>query len=839
MQQLHLILLQLNIIPITSHLHTRFIKNLLATIAVFLAFSGTAQTITKKTDLGLIAGNILSPDGKATSFASVTLQVMNDTSLMRNTIADKDGSFEFSSVKFGMYRIIIKAVGFANFSLDSIHIRADRYDFNLGDLKLNYTSSALEEVIVYAEKPLIENKDGKITYNVGESALSAGATTSELLRNMPLVSNDPNGKILLRGKEPKILIDDKPTDLTADQLKDLLESLPGSSIEKIELMTNPPQQFATEAGGVINIVTKKGKVGLTGRVNVNGGTRGEGNVGVNLSYRSKKFSFNGNFGIGGSSIGGNNYSRRSNFYTDSTNFFNTDGNFQNKNIRPNLRTQIDYEINKQKSINIVYQGNMNFFDNFSTTQFTNINKDQQPYRISTRNNGSDGTGYSHGLTFTYTLKGKKNITEVLRIIATGNLGKNENDRDFFQQFLNAGFIPYSDSTQNQFFDNFNKTWSLRINYDKPLKWNKSMLSGGLLYQKGNFHNTLNTSFFRKSDSLYIPNDMLSNDFYFYQNIFTARAGISINFKKEWRLTTGVQAEHTEMQFDFVKGNSQNAANNYWNVLPNITLRKEFSKAFNSSLVYRASIRRPGIGELNPNVDYSDPYNLRFGNPYLQPQLADNFDWNFSFFKGKYYINTSLGYNKVKSVFNTIRTLVNGGTTQITWENIGSRNEYEVSIWGGYTFSKTFRINTSAGYTFNQYSDREKELYKYRDGGSFYTSFNYTFTPTNVLTFEGNARFSSFASPQGNSRSNLNMNIGVQRRFMNRRLAVSFNIIDPFRVQQFTTYTYGSNFTVESFNSTNTRNFRLAISYQLNKLVKSKLSDKDKQAALKKIQQKVK
>lgn len=830
-------MLQLNFIPINSCLHTRFSSILLIILAVSHFFSGSAQTVNKKTDLGLIAGNVISPAGKAASFASVTLQLRNDTALIRRTIADKDGSFEFSSVKFGMYRIIIKAVGFANYSLDSINVRADRYDFNLGDIKLSYTSDSLEEVIVYAEKPLIENKDGRITYNVGESALSAGATTSELLRNMPLVSNDPNGKILLRGKEPKILIDDKPTDLTAEQLKDLLESLPGSSIEKIELMTNPPQQFATEAGGVINIVTKKGKVGLTGRVNINGGTRGEGNIGVNLSYRSKKFSFNGNIGIGGSSIGGDNYSRRSNFYTDSTNFFNTDGSFLNKNIRPNLRTQIDYEINKLKSINIVYQGNMNFFDNYSTTQFTNINKEQQPYRISTRSNGSDGTGYSHGLTFTYTLKGKKNIAEILRIIATGNLGKNENDRDFFQQFLNAGFVPYSDSTQNQFFDNFNKTWSLRVNYDKPLQWNKSMLSAGLLYQKGNFHNTLNTSFFRKSDSLYIPNDLLSNDFYFDQNIFTARVGISINFKKEWRLTTGIQAEHTEMQFEFIKGNTQNATNNYWNVLPNITLRKEFSKAFNSSLVYRASIRRPGIGELNPNVDYSDPYNLRFGNPYLQPQLADNFDWNFSFFKGKYYINTSLGYNRVKSVFNTIRTLVNGGTTQITWENIGSRNEYEVSIWGGYTFSKTFRINTSAGYTFNQYSDREKELYKYRDGGSFYTSFNYTFTPTNVLTFEGNARFSSFANPQGKSRSNLNMNIGVQRRFMNRRLAVSFNIIDPFRVQQFTTYTYGSNFTVESFNSTNTRNFRLAISYQLNKLVKSKLSEKDKQAALKKISKK--
>jgi ferric enterobactin receptor len=89
--------------------------------------------------------------------------------------------------------------------------------------------------------------------------------------------------------------------------------------------------------------------------------------------------------------------------------------------------------------------------------------------------------------------------------------------------------------------------------------------------------------------------------------------------------------------------------------------------------------------------------------------------------------------------------------------------------------KTFRVNGSLGYTFNQYSETEKALYKYRDGGTFYTSVNYTFTPTNVLTFEGSTRYSSFADPQGRSRSNLNMNLGVQRRFFDRRLIVSFNV----------------------------------------------------------------
>ncbi len=195
----------------------------------------------------------------------------------------------------------------------------------------------------------------------------------------------------------------------------------------------------------------------------------------------------------------------------------------------------------------------------------------------------------------------------------------------------------------------------------------------------------------------------------------------------------------------------------------------------------------------------------------------------------------MGYNRIKNVFNTIRTLIGGGVTTITWLNIADRQEYEASAWGGYTFNKRFRMNMSVGYTFNQYDEAEKKLYRYRDGGTFYTTLNYNYSPSSVLTFEGNARFSSFADPQGRSRSNLSTNLGVQHKFMDRRLIVSLNLIDPFTPQRFLTYTYGANFNVESFSSTNTRNIRLSIAYQLNRMVqKSSLNDKQKKAILDKI-----
>jgi ferric enterobactin receptor len=793
----------------------------------------------EKPQPGIIIGNVLEArTGKPIPFANLGLWRIEDPAHPLNTITDKNGAFVFEQLPLGYYRLKVQVLGFATLHLDSIYLRAERFDFNLGDIRLNDSASSLNEVIVYAEKPLIENRDDKLTYNVGESALSNGATTAELLKNMPLINNDPTGKILLKGKEPKILIDDKPTELSAQQLQDLLESLPGSSIEKIEIMTNPPPQYATETGGVINIVTKKGKIGWVGKLALSGGTRGEGSLNANISYRNKQLSVNTTVGVGASLYTGNSYSKRENFYTDSSNFFNSASEYRNKNLRPNFRVQADYDFDKRNTANFTYQGNLNYFDNLSQASYANINYLHEAYKRSNRTNASEGMGYGHGITLAYTHRGKNNA-EWLRFTAQGNIGKNDNDKDFHQQFLNPDFSGTGvDSTQSQYFDNYNKSASLRVDYNKPLFWKGSNFSTGAAINPAEYHNTLNTAFLRKSDGVYVPNDLLSNDFFFYQTIGTARAGFSFLLPGNFRISAGAQAEHTNMHFNFIKANTSDVRNNYWNLLPNFTVRKEFNKTLNTSLSYRSTIRRPGIGELNPNIDYSDPYNLRFGNPFLVPSLSDNFDWNVSWVKGKYYLNTTLGYNRVKDVINSIRTLISSGKTQTTYRNIADRREYEASAWGGFTFSKFFRMNGSLGYTFNRYSETEKALYKYRDGGTFYTSFNFTYNPTNVLSFEGSARFSSFADPQGRSRSNLNSNIGVQKRFLDRRLVVSLNLIDPFTVQQYTTYTYGSNFNIESVSSTNTRNIRLTVSYQLNKLVQKKaLSDKEKKAILDKLQRK--
>ena len=766
--------------------------------------------------MGTVIGSVL--DGatqKAIPGATVVIIPYTDSTKAMFFLADKNGAFQFTELAFGYYRIKITAVGFRPKQIDSIHLRAERYDFNLNDILLNNQSLDLTEVVIYAEKPLIESKDGNITFNVGESALSNGSSATELLKQTPLVTTDPNGKILVRGKEPKILIDDKPVELNMQQLQDLLESMPGSTIEKIEVLTNPPPQFANEQGGVINIVTKKGRVGFGGRVNVYGGSRGELGTSANFNYRKQGFAINFNAGVGYNRFESEGYSYRTNLFADSSNELNINNASDNQNIRPNFRLNMDYDINKRNIINLVAQYNQNSYDNEGFNRFTNINRFGNISRLSEREILTDGYNRNPNINFTYTHKGKQ-AGEQLRIITGINGGWNQNTRNFFQEFLNPDFSATGiDSTQRQSNNTRNTGFNVNVAYDKMLKNKKTSFSTGAAYNRSNSHVILNTEFLKKPDNSFFKVGLLSNDFKFHQDVINARASFKHIFKPGFSVSAGAAVEQTNIYFELLQLN-QTVYNRYLNFLPFANFNRSWQNKTNFTFSYRRTIRRPGINELNPAVDYSDPYNLRYGNSELFPSLAHTFDVVAGKTKEKFFFNFGVGYNLVEDIFSQIRTLQPDGRTIVTWDNVSNRQEYEISHWSGLTFSKKLRANFSASYIYNMYGIFDKTVRKFRDGGSFTSNMNANYTPTDMWTFTGNFTFNRFANPQGTVRSNVNMNIGIQRKILKKKFIITFNAVDPFLQQQNRTFTFGPNFNLESFNQTQTRNYRLTLSYTFNK-----------------------
>lgn len=787
---------------------------ILQPIFLFLAIP-LFSTLQAQQNPGVLAGNIMDDRQKALQGATVQLVSLADSLHKYSQTTDKDGHFNFSSVPFGLFKLKVSHVGLQPLTIDSIHFRTERFDFNMPDIVLKpRDANDLQAVIVYAEKPLIQSKDGNITFNASESALAAGSTASDLLTQVPLVQKDPDGKITVRGKEPKILIDDKPVELNLQQLQDLLESLPGSSIEKIEVMTNPPPQYANEQGGVINITTRKGRVGVNGRISMAAGTRGDASLNGSFTYRKQGLAININAGAGYNRFEGHGYSTRNNIYRDSSNYFNTRNNYTNKALRPNLRINIDYDLNKNHLFNLVLAYNQNDFENTNITEYRNVNRFGELWKLSRRNVTSDGINYSPNASLTYTWKGKPG--ETFKLINSISYSSNNNDRIFFQEFFTPEEIPTGqDSLQQQLNDTRINSHNFRGSYDKMLNNKKTFLSIGSYYNRSNNHVEVDASYRKKPEGTMVGLDLLSNDFIFHQTVVNYRASVKQVLGENLSFTAGTSVERTGIWFELLR-EGRDVRNDYWTWLPFANFNKTWKEKLSITLSYRRTIRRPGINELNPTIDFSDPYNTRFGNEKLEASTAHNFDLVLGRTKSRYYVNLGGGYNKVEAVFAQVRTLLPDGKTQITWENISGRKEYEVSTWNGLTLTKKLKLNASASYTYSMYSEFDKTVRKFRNGGSFTSNLNSTFNPTDTWNFTASFNLNRFANPQGYARWNTSVNIGVQRKFFDKKLIVTLNAIDPFSNQQRKIFTYGTNFILENYSETRTRNFRASVAYNFTK-----------------------
>ena len=783
---------------------------------------------------GQISGSILSiEDNRALEGITVILSRYSDSLFQQPVITGKEGLFNFSKLPDGWYSLKATRIGYRGLKIDSIHLRPEKTDVQLGELLLSPQTGGMETIIIYADKPQLENKDGNIIFNATESPLSAGSNAAELLKNIPLVSNDPDGKITVRGREPKILIDDKPVEMNAQQLQDFLESMPGNMIEKIEVMTNPPAQFANEPGGVINIITRKGKPGISGRLSITGGTRGERGATGSFNIRKKGLSIQFNAGLGYNKFKGKGYANRENRYPDSTNTLFTTNNFVNESQRPNARLNIEYDLNNRNSINFTTQVNQHEFQNQNNIIYKNENRFGEIYRISERRVINEGDNISPSANLSYIHRGKLK-GEQLRLITGYSYSHQDSEKDFYQQFFDGQKNPTrGDTSQHQWETTSNNGLQFRLNYDKPLPGEKTTISAGAAYLYNSSHVELNAYSVDTPANGYVFIPMLSNNFRFMQGIQTYRLSIKQKLGDQYWLTGGVNLEETRIAFDMIKDN-QKVHNDYLNWLPYASLNKNWENKVNLSLVYRKTIRRPGIRELNPAIDFSDPYNLRFGNPGLLPSQSHTFDLVLGKTSDKFYINGGIGYNKVEDIFAIVRTLIDNGITEITWQNISGRKEYELNTWMGYTFSKKCRLNFNAGYTFNQYSAYDININRYQNGGSWNSRLNMAVTPSDLWNFTGNLNFNRFANPQGTVKSTVNMQLGVQYKMLHKKLVIALQAIDPFIQQEYVTFTEGTNFSVESYSYTGTRNYRITLSYNFSN-TQHKKQDSNK-AALKEILQ---
>jgi ferric enterobactin receptor len=191
-------------------------------------------------------------------------------------------------------------VGYDPVVKENLVIDAAKGDLSLGDILMNASANkVLNEVNVTAIKPTIQSKDGKKIFTADQSLVSQGGTAADLLQNVPTLQIDANGNVSLRGLTGvKLLIDGKPSIIAGGDISQILQSIPASAIDRVEVITNPSAKYDADGEGIINIILKKNsKPGLNGTVTLEGGTRDNYNGSGNLNYQTGKVNIYGNYSL--------------------------------------------------------------------------------------------------------------------------------------------------------------------------------------------------------------------------------------------------------------------------------------------------------------------------------------------------------------------------------------------------------------------------------------------------------------------------------------------------------------------------------------------------------------
>ncbi|MBT0810777.1 TonB-dependent receptor [Litoribacter ruber] len=666
---------------------------LLLAVLSFFGWSASAQQSSDKPSYQISGQLISEGSGEPVSYANVVLFDAEGNN-KAGAVADDEGYFFITGFGNGNYKIQASFMGFQTLSKENIQITSERPSVNLGKLELTEESVSLQEVVVQGQRNLIEERVDRTIYNAENDRTTIGGDAADVLRRVPMLSVDLDGNVSLRGSQNiQVLIDNKPSTITASSVADALRQIPADQIKTVEVITSPSAKYDAEgAGGIINIVTKKNNLqGASMNVNSSVGVRGS-NLGINANARKGKMGFSlGGFGRAGYNILGS---------FDNDQFVNNpEGPITRTNQTADTRTNMlmgryslgwDYDINKYNwvgaSVNFGMFNFRNRQDNLLSNTFQEDELINSILREVSIDNLSNTIDASLNYTRTYDTPSKE--FSVMTLFSRNN---RVND------FINLNYDPtqafIASRTLNENSSN-NQEFTVQLDYQTPINKNQIVEFGAknILRQV--------VSDFRYftadgSDGEYelIDNAQLNNVFNYNQNVSAAYLSYTLNFLDNYTLKAGTRYEYTVIDADF-RDEQQVEIPSYGVLVPSVNISRKLKNGNMLKAAYNRRIQRPSLQFLNPNLQAANPLFVTQGNPLLDPEFTDNFEVGYNTFYKIATINMSAFMRKSTGSIQAIRTPLENNGILTTFENIGSEDAYGLNLFTNFQFSKNFSVNGS-------------------------------------------------------------------------------------------------------------------------------------------------
>ncbi|GAB3637709.1 outer membrane beta-barrel family protein [Hymenobacter arcticus] len=600
-----------------------------------------------------------------------------------------DGQFVLPGIPAGTYTLLVRFLGYQDERRLGVIVPANA-TVALGNVPLTAATQKLGEVVITAAKPLIEEQADRTIYNADQDKTTAGGDAVDVLRRAPLLSVDLDGNVSLRGNQNiKVLINNKPSTLTANGVADGLRQLPADQILRVEVITSPSAKYDAEgSGGIINIVTKTndlrgGQLSLDG----SGGTR-SGTLNLNGGYRTGRMGFAlGGFGRAG---------------------YNTPGSFTNDQLTTNPATNLptrttqtadtrqnqlfgrytfgwDYDINKRNALAAALTYGTRNATTYQNALATSTIRPGGAVDSSLRNvKTTDDSGtIDASLTYTHLYDAPQRELSVLALLS-------HNSRTYaFGNDTYAATDAASRGPAGNDNPSTNQELTAQLDYQTPTAKNHLLEMG-----VKDIRRTV------RSDYTYygqLANAQASNSFTYQQNVVAGYLAYTLPLPQGFVLKPGVRYEYTAIEAGFGRGAvSAIAVPSYGVLVPSVSVLRKLANGNVLKLAYNRRLQRPALQFLNPNLQAANPLIQTQGNPLLSPEYTSNYELGYSTLLRQANLSFSAFARNTSGSIQSVRTPLGDaqypGAVRIDFLNIGRENAYGGSAFGSLNVGSTFSVS---------------------------------------------------------------------------------------------------------------------------------------------------
>lgn len=732
-----------------------------------------------------ITGKILDAQQKPLDYVNVLLLTAQDSSLYKGALTDDKGGYTFENVPNGSFLIKVSSVGYSDQYSEKINMTGNSFEVPAIQLTQGVD---LKEVTVSAQKPFIELQADKMVVNVANSAVNAGSSALEVLQKSPGVTVDNESRIALRGKQGVLVtINGKNQYLSGEEITQLLESMPSTNIERVEIVTNPSAKYDAEGNsGIINIVLKKNeKLGSNGSIS---NTLRQGKYTSNfhelgLNYRSEKLNIYGGAEYNHWGWGQDIYLLRKIPFQSGTTVFDQTTKMEEDGNGYNFKIGSDYQITDNTEISILakFRTSKEIGDANTGTDISGANKPDFDILkvIADNTENADNQTYNANITHKFNDKGlslswDSDISKYHsdEMFTYDNFYRNQSGEDVLSPY-------YLRNLQNTDIDIFATKLDLSI----PVS-DKLSLELGSKYSSVDTRN--NTLFEYLDNDTWQNQTNRSNDFMYTEEVYAGYLNFNTSLGA-YMVQGGLRLEHTKSE-----GNSITLGTvvprEYTNLFPSLSVSRMIGQ-HNLSATYSRRLERPNYRALNPFEEYLDQYTFEKGNPFLNPQYSQSFGLNYMMGRSLF---VALNYSRTTdAITEVIEQLSNENKTFQTEQNLDTYNNYSLTLSAPKVITNwwTTRANLTGFYNDFQSSIPSGQLDNQRL--SYVASLNNEIQLPSNWNMELNGQYQSKITfglfevdPQ------FSLDLGLSKKVLNNRGKIKIGISDmlytsnsPVRIMQ--------------------------------------------------------